>query len=163
MPHPLTADFPVLATLSTSEIDEAISIGGLILAFARARIKKLSSPKKQGRPTSAKICKKVIQRRGRKAEGRLHPTCTNIQLAEMAAILRDIFKCSAREGTRKVFEELRIPIDNTNIHKVAKLVSELLPRRQDMEIRQKTNSVPVTVAVDFSLFGQLTRAVSRPR
>ena len=150
----LMADFPVLGSLSAGEINEAIEAGGLSLALARARIRKVTSPRKPGRPATAKVTRKAILRRGDKASRPIHPTSTNIQLAEMAKIWRDTFGCNAREAVRQIFGALRIPINERDVHRVAKLLSELSGREHDRTVGRNTS----TPCPDSSLIGQLMRA-----
>lgn len=153
----LVADFPVLANLSAGEINEAIKAGGLNLALARARIRKVTSPRKTGRPTTAKVTRKVIQRRGRKAARRIHPTSTNIQLAEMAKIWRDTFGCNARDAVRQIFGALGIQTDERDVHTVAKLLSDLSGREHDRTVVRDV----LMPCPDPSLLGQLMRASPR--
>lgn len=157
----LIADFPVLANFSAGELDEAIASGGLSLALARARIRKTirkaTSPRKPGRPATAKVTRKVILRRGRKAARRIHPTSTKIQLAEMAKGWRDTFGCNAREAVRQIFGALGIQKDVQDVNTVAKLLSELSGRKQDRTVGL---DAPMPCP-DFSLIGQLMRVASR--
>ena len=153
----LIADFPVVANLSAGELDEAIASGGLSLALARAKIRKVTSPRKPGRPATAKVTHKGILRRGRKAARRIHPTSTNIQLAEMAKGWRDTFGCNAREAVRQIFGALGIQTDVQDVNTVAKLLSELSGREHD---RTVARDVPMPCP-DPSLIGQLKRASPR--
>lgn len=150
------ADYPVLANLSASEIGEAIEAGGLGRAMLRANIRKIISPR-PGRPATSKALGKVIQRRGRKAARRIHPTSTNIQLAEMAQFWRKRFGCNAREAVRQIFEALGVQLDERDVHTVAKLLSELSGREHD---RTVARDVPMPCP-DPSLIGQLKRASPR--
>lgn len=153
----LISDFPVLRSLSAGEINEAIEAGGLSRALLRARIRKVSSPRKRGRPATSQTLGKVIQRRGRKAARRIHPTSTNIQLAEMAQGWRDTFGCNAREAVRQIFCALGIQTDERDVNTVAKLLSELSGRKLDRTVGLDT---PLP-RPDPSLFGQLMRASPR--
>ena len=153
----LMTDFPVLGSLSAGEVNEAIEAGGLGRALLRARIKKASSPRKRGRPATSKALGKVIQRRGRKAARRIHPTSTNIQLAEIAQGWRDTFGCNAREAVRQIFGALGIKQNPKNVRTVAKLLSELSGREHD---RTAGLDAPMPCP-DHSLFGQLMRAAPR--
>lgn len=153
----LIANFPVLANLSAGEIGEAIDTGGVGRALLRARIRKTISPRKPGRPQTSKPLGKVIQRRGRKAARRIHPTSTDIQLAEMAQIWRDTFGCTGTEAVRQIFGALGIEQNPKNVRSVAKLLSELSGRKQD---RTAGLDVPMPCP-DHSLLGQLMRASPR--
>lgn len=153
----LMADFPVLRSLSAGEINEAIEAGGLGRALLRARIRKVSTPPKRGRPATSRTIGKVIQRRGRKAARRIHPTSTNIQLAEMAQVWRDTFGFNAREAVRQIFGALRIQADERDVHTVAKLLSDLSGREHDRTVARDVQ-MPCP---DPSLLGQLMRASPR--
>lgn len=153
----LIADFPVLANLSAGELDEAIASGGLSLALARARIRKVTSPRKPGRPATDKVTRKTILRRGDKASRPIHPTSTNIQLAEMAKIWRDTFGCTGAEAVRQIFASLGIEQNPKGVRTVAKLLSELSGRKLDRTVGR---NVPMPCP-DSSLFGQLMRVSVR--
>lgn len=149
----LMADYPVLANLSAGGIDEAIEAGGLGRALMRARIRKATSPRKPGRPATAKVTRKAILRRGDKALRPIHPTSTNIQLSEMAKIWRDTFECTGAEAVRQTFSALGIEQNPKDVRTVAKLLSELSGRKLD---RTVARNVPMPCP-DSSLFGQLMR------
>ena len=152
----LMADYPVLANLSASEIGEAIEAGGLGRAMLRANIRKIISPR-PGRPATSKALGKVIQRRGRKAARRIHPTSTNIQLAEMAQGWQDTFGGNARDAVRQIFRALDIKTNERDVNSIAKLLSELSGRKQD---RTAGLDAPLPCP-DASLIGQLMRAAPR--
>lgn len=153
----LIADFPVIANLSAGEIGEAIETGGLGRALLRANIRKVSTPPKRGRPATSRTIGKVIQRRGRKAARRIHPTSTNIQLAEMAQGWRDTFGGNARDAVRQIFRALDIKTNERDVNSIAKLLSELSGRKQD---RTAGLDAPLP-RPDASLIGQLMRAAPR--
>lgn len=153
----LITDFPILGNLTQDELDKALATGGLGQALMRARIRKVISPPKPGRPATARLSRKVIQRRGRKAVRQIHAKSTNIQLAEMANAWRDTFRCNAREAVRQTFIALGISTDKQDINSVAKLLSDLPGRKHD---RTVANDAP-TSNTDSTLFGQLIRASTR--
>ena len=153
----LIADFPVIANLSAGEIGEAIETGGLGRALLRANMRKIISPRKPGRPATSKALGKVILRRGCKAARRIHPTSTNIQLAEMAQGWRDTFGGNARDAVRQIFRALDIKTNERDVNSVAKLLSELSGRKQD---RTAGLDAPLPCP-DASLIGQLMRAAPR--
>lgn len=162
----LIGEYPILSRLSSEELDEALCQGGLSLAFARARIRQATQPRKPGRPTTVRHNRKVIERRGRKAERQIHPTSTNTQLAQHARMWRDTFKCNARHAVRQIFTALGIEPTARDVHNVAKLLSELTGLEHDKQIRReaakKTESYSPAGA-DFSLMGQLSRANTKGR
>jgi len=153
----LIADYPALANLSASEIGEAIEAGGLGRALLRANIRKVISPRKPGRPATTKATRKTILRRGDKAARPIHPTSTNIQLAEMAKSWRKWFGCSGAEAVRQIFGALGIEQNPKNVRTVAKLLSELSGREHD---RTAGIYAPKPCS-DPSLFGQLMRVSVR--
>lgn len=162
----LTTDFPVLAKLSAAELDEAITSGGLSLAFLRARIRQAIQTRKPGRPATSNKTKKVIQRRGRKIELQIHNSCTNIQLAELARAWRDTFRCTAREAVRQTFIGLGIPIETHDINRVAKLLSELPARDREMRIRRmghQDNIITCETGANLLIMGQLSRLNSKDK
>ncbi len=156
----LINEYPILSKLSSKELDEAISQGGLLLALMRARIRQVTQPRKPGRPATTKTTRKVIQRRGRKAELQIHNSCTNIQLAELARAWRDSLGGTGANAVRQTFNALGISPTTGNVRTIAKLLSDLPGLEHDKNIRRMDAERKLsgcTPGADFSLMGQLSR------
>lgn len=157
----LITDFPILGNLTQDELNKALATGGLGQALMRARIRKAVSPRKPGRPATAKLSKKVIQRRGRKAEKKISPIASNVQLAKLALVMQSVIGGSVVNAVRLTLNECRYEHTDADVRKISKVAAEMPALEQDKAVRAKQvkqHNEAQGSDFDSSIFGQLRRA-----
>lgn len=156
--------FPRLKGLSGDELESALDERGLMGAFVRAHVKRLSNPRPVGHPEGEPALKPVIQRRGRKSAAPLSPNSTNIQLAELAKIYMGIMHCTGTEAAKATLLAINGTCKPTDKRRLAKLIPEVPARAHDRRIRQEANGHNETPNVpDLSFVGQLKQCVEKSK
>lgn len=160
----LAETFPQLGGLSDDELESALAERGLMGAFVRAHVKRLSSPRKVGRPAGEPKFKLVIQRRGRKSAAPLSPNSTNIQLAELARIYMEIMHCTGTEAAKATLLAINGVCKPADKRRLARLIPEVPARAHDRRIvRQADSQNGNTIIPDLSFVGQLKQCADKPK
>lgn len=160
----LAETFPQLGGLSDDELESALAERGLMGAFVRARVKRLSSPRKVGRPAGEPKFEPVIQRRGRKSAAPLSPNSTNIQLAELAVIYMEAMHCTGTEAAEAALLVINGVCKPADKRRLAKLISEVPARAHDRRIvRQADSQNGNAIVPDLSFVGLLKQCAEKPK
>lgn len=126
---------------------------------AKAVLSTLGKPGRPRNPVTKPKIGKVIQRRGRKAQTKIHPILSNVQLAELAKAWKAIFGGSNLQAARIMLSEIGIQANEIYVRLIAKQISELSAINQDKRIRNKQKTEPIDLLIgNFSLTAQLHRA-----
>ena len=145
----LSSGEPTTIKRLTRMVDEA----------AKAVLSTIGKPGRPRSPTTKPKIGKVIQRRGRKARAKIHPTLSNVQLAELANAWKAIFGGKNLQAARIVLREIGVQANEIYVRLIAKQLSELSAINQDKRIRNKQQTEPTDLLIgNFSLTAQLHRA-----
>lgn len=138
MPIELKAALPSLKNLTDSELEDGLSRGGLLAAFLKSRVKRLTAPRGVGRPEGLAKSKKVIQRRGR-GDGRMSLNSTNIQLAELAKTYMECQRgdCTHTEAAAVTLKVVTGHCSPKDKRRLAKLISELPSRERAKDVKNR--------------------------